>query len=146
MDTRNDTDGWQNTSDIYGVRITPDGELLDGPPNTGGIAINTAPYPKYFSRVTFDGDKFLVVWELNRDYPPPGIFAGVVTPTGEVIGYTQAGTGVPINDPKGAGEIGIGFVRPDIFSNGVSSLVTYTKVRAVQGEKNDILGTIIFKD
>jgi hypothetical protein len=37
-------------------------------------------------------------------------------------------------------------VRPDIFSNGVSSLVTYTKVRAVQGEKNDILGTIIFKD
>jgi hypothetical protein len=142
QDTRNYQDGFSYNSDIYGARISPNGALLDGPPDTGGIPINTAPYPKYHPRVTFDGEKFLVVWEISFFYEPPvGIFAAAVTPTGEVIDYTETGLGTPINDLSRSATTR--FVNPGVFSNGVSSLATYTRMEEMMGEKNDILGTII---
>ena len=142
-DTRNDHDGFPYNSDIYGTRITTDGVLLDGSPDTGGIAINTAPFPKYHPSVTFDGEKFLIAWEISLFYQPPvGIFAAVVTPAGEIIDYTEAGLGIPINDLSRS-DTTTRFVNPSIFSNGVSSLATYTRMVETIGEKNDILGTII---
>lgn len=137
-DSRNDLDTFVIDTDIYGTRITTDGVVLDGPPDTGGIPINTAPYPKYHPRVTFDGERYLVVWEVSFYYEPPiGIFTSVVSPAGTVIDYTKQGLGIQVNDPAGEDK----FVNPEILFNGMSSLVTYTRMGY-----SDILGTIIFKN
>lgn len=66
---------------IYGTRVSETGELLDGPPNTGGIAISTnagAGSPSG-AHVAFDGANWLVVWGGSR------IRGAQVSPSGTVL-------------------------------------------------------------
>ena len=52
-----------NEYDIYGARVSRTGEVLD----PGGIAICTDPGRQTSPRVAFDGTRFLVVWEDDRE-------------------------------------------------------------------------------
>jgi hypothetical protein len=74
IDDRNESDG-----DIYGARVTPDGEILDG----GGIPIVTARWGQSWPDVVYDGTNYLVVWSDYRY--PAGVFGARVTPDGEVL-------------------------------------------------------------
>src|SRR5881296_2814029 len=49
--------------DIYGGRVSSTGEVLD----PAGIAICTDPGRQTSPRVAFDGQKYLVVWEDDRE-------------------------------------------------------------------------------
>src|SRR5262249_30202602 len=49
--------------DVFGARVSSTGEVLD----PGGIAICTDPGRQTSPRVAFDGQRYLVVWEDDRE-------------------------------------------------------------------------------
>lgn len=66
QDDRNDY------GDIYGARITPNGEVIDCPENgccdrSAGIPISTSPDKQNLPDVAWDGRNFLVVWDDLRN-------------------------------------------------------------------------------
>src|SRR5436190_4352640 len=71
--------------DIYGARVSSAGEVLD----PGGIPICTNPGRQTSPRVAFDGEKYLVVWEDDResttDYQLYQIYGARVTTSGQVL-------------------------------------------------------------
>ncbi|MEO0086375.1 MAG: T9SS type A sorting domain-containing protein [candidate division WOR-3 bacterium] len=68
------------TSDIYGARVTPDGQVLD----SAGFIISAAPGGKYIAAVASSGNECLVAWgdsrSLQRD-----IYGSRVSPDGTVL-------------------------------------------------------------
>jgi hypothetical protein len=49
----------ETLDDIYGARVTPEGEVLD----PGGILISAAAAPEYYASVAYNGSTYLVVWQ-----------------------------------------------------------------------------------
>ncbi len=47
--------------DIYGARVTQDGEVLD----PGGILISATPSPDYLASIAYNGSIYLVVWQME---------------------------------------------------------------------------------
>ena len=81
-------------TDIYGARVTPDGEVLD----PQGFAISQAAYWQYYPSLVFDGTNYLVVWQDYRNDPSdPDIFGARVTPQGTVLDPD----GIAISDAVG---------------------------------------------
>jgi hypothetical protein len=73
--------------EIYGNRITPEGQLLDGPADGGGFRISETGFGP---RAAFDGTNWIVVWSswsINRgDAGIWGTTLGArVTPNGELL-------------------------------------------------------------
>jgi hypothetical protein len=139
-DRRNDPNAqYPPRLDIFGARIKPDGTLLDGPPDTGGIAINISPFPKTHPRVSFDGVHYFVTWEYSYFYEPPiGIFAAKVSPDGSLVDGPPDQTGLSVSGPPLC--YGCRFVHPAILFNDKTYLVTWVKI----GTTKDILGALIF--
>ncbi|UCF80198.1 MAG: hypothetical protein JSV08_06675 [Acidobacteriota bacterium] len=76
--------------DIYGTRVrASDGALLDGPPDTGGIAISTVPRAQYAPSVASNGTDYFVAWEDQRNdggcYCITDIYGARVTSDGTVL-------------------------------------------------------------
>ncbi|MBN2465948.1 hypothetical protein JXD38_10050, partial [candidate division WOR-3 bacterium] len=77
---------WEDTRcgagsyDIFGVRVTPQGELLD-PQN---LAITTEDGAQTCPAVAFDGTNFVVVWQDQRN-GDDDIYGARVTPSGTVL-------------------------------------------------------------
>ncbi|MBM3331955.1 hypothetical protein FJY68_08925 [candidate division WOR-3 bacterium] len=67
------------TTDIYGSRITHDGEVLD----SAGFAVATSTWYEFDPKIAFDGTQYLVVW---TDAVAHGnVFGGRVATDGTVI-------------------------------------------------------------
>ncbi len=66
--------------DIYAARVSESGTVLD----TAGIPISTANFYQQYPSVTFDGEKYFVVWQDNRD-GPFDIHGARVSVSGEVL-------------------------------------------------------------
>ena len=89
---------------VYGTRINPDGALLDGPSNTGGVAIYiplaTAIVSSRFVTAAYDGTGYFVSWAIGSfpNSPPAGIFAARVSTTGQLIDGPPETGGITISD------------------------------------------------
>ena len=89
---------WQDarsgsTYDIYGARVAADGAVLDGPTDTGGIAICTEAIHQVYPSVAWSGANYVVGWADSRiaqyEYD---IYAGRVSPAGSLLD----GSGIPV--------------------------------------------------
>jgi hypothetical protein len=107
-------------TDIYGSRITRDGEVLD----SAGIAIATSSWYEFDARVTFDGTQYLVVW---TDAVAHGnVLAGRVATDGTVI------------DPLGffISQGGEYAGSPAVTFDGLRNVVAWSDVRAGMADQS----------
>jgi hypothetical protein len=99
---RGNSSGW---FDVYGVRVSPGGVILD----PAGIVISAAANDEWHADVAFDGTNYLVVWEDNRTaswdiYGARVTVAGaVLDPTGIAISTTQYQESYPAITSNGTG-------------------------------------------
>ncbi|MCG3114859.1 MAG: Ig-like domain-containing protein [Candidatus Manganitrophus sp. SA1] len=124
--------------DIRGARIKLDGTLLDGPPDAGGIPINTAdvaPLAKWHPTVAFDGTNYFVIWEVASFSPPAGLFAARVTPEGRLIDGPPNQLGMTINEP---GCFGCQLLHPVVSPAGENLFISWEN----SGASKNILGFI----
>ena len=99
--------------DIYGCRVTTDGEVLDGSGNSGGIVISNAAGDQTKPAIAFGDTNYFVVWDDQR----PGIhdiYGGRVTIDGDILD----GTGVQISNNNGT--------TPAIAFDGTNYLVAWS--------------------
>jgi hypothetical protein len=73
--------GVNERSDIYGVRVSPAGIVID----SIGIAISTAENEQIFPSIAFDGDNYLIVWEDYRHPDYTEIYGARVSPEGVLL-------------------------------------------------------------
>jgi hypothetical protein len=129
-------DNRSGSYDIYGARVrASDGLLLDGPPDTGGIAVSTAVDDQRFSSVAFNGTDFFVVWEDRRTLflTSTDIYGARVTSAGTVF------------DPAGIAVSTATYEQeePSVASNGTDYFVAWVDWRNDGGClcNRDIYGT-----
>jgi len=119
-------DARSSSSDIYGVRVTPGGDVLD----TAGIAVSTATGTQSDPAVASDGGGCLVVWEDYRDNPDTcNIYGARVTPAGVVLDPA----GIPVSTAACFQQ------EPAIASNGEDFLVVWEDGRSDVWE-SDVYG------
>lgn len=113
---------WNN--DIYGARVSKDGVLLDGPSDTGGIAINTADYNNIYFDVASDGQNEFVVWGSDQysNTPPAGIFGAKVSKDGVLVYPSSLSDGIPLS---GLPPYAVLYEHPSLLFNGENMLLTY---------------------
>lgn len=87
--------------DLYGIRISPQGTVVDGAP----FAISTAPEAQAWPQLACDTSNCLVVWVDRRNYvgqsysysPGPGdMYGAFITRAGGVLNGAPATGGIPI--------------------------------------------------
>jgi hypothetical protein len=141
QDGRRDPTAFQPILDIVGTRIQPNGTLLDGPPDTGGILINKAPFHKGIPRVSFDGGGYIVVWGLEGYgmYPPAGIFGAIISKDGLLLSGSPDDPGVSLSDPTPYMDM---FFTPNIIFSGKANLLTWVSVE----QDRTIRGALIFPE
>jgi large repetitive protein len=128
---------WRNGGDIYGARVTPQGQVLD----SAGFAIFQKEEAQDNPTLAFDGANFLVVWDDRRD--SCDIHGARVTPQGTVLDTA----GIAISPAAG------GQFQPAIAFGGASFLATWDDYRGdenvcgsrvtPQGVVLDTAGTVI---
>jgi PASTA domain-containing protein len=109
---------WQDyragNSDIYAGRITQQGELLDGT----GIPVAVGAGDELDAAVTFDGENYVVVWEVDllgqRD-----VFGARLSPSGALLDPS----GIPISTRAGDE------ATPTVASDGSTSIVIWADSR-----------------
>jgi large repetitive protein len=104
---------WRSGGDIYGARVTPQGQVLD----SVGFAIFQAAEAQDNPTLAFDGANFLVVWDDRRD--SCDIHGARVTPQGTVLDTA----GIAMSPAVG------GQYRPAIAFGGASFLATWDDYR-----------------
>jgi hypothetical protein len=125
-DDRN-ANGW----DIYGARVTPEGEVLD----STGIVISLAAGDQLSPAVGFDGANFLVAWQDGRS--GMDIYGARVTPQGVVLDSSGLVISQAENDQ----------VSPAVAFDGANFLVVWQDVRSgrsdVYGARVTPQGTVL---
>ncbi len=137
QDARSDPGAFPPRLDIYGARVSRDGTLLDGPPESGGIAINTAPIPKEHPRVAFDGKDYFCVWDEAFFYTPPiGIYGARVSGSGVLLDGPPESDGLLISQPSC---FGCRLVFPEVAFDGNTVFASWVSV----GNTKDVIGALI---
>lgn len=127
--------------DIFGTRVSTNGAVLDGPPSTGGIVINTLPAEyKNDPRVCFDGQDFLVTWWFATYSSPAGSFAARVSSDGVLLDGLPDSQGIQIHAPDCAD---CQVTHPNPVSNGRSVLVPWVNNAEVGGTYKDVFANLI---
>ncbi|MCZ7640424.1 MAG: hypothetical protein M5U12_32840 [Verrucomicrobia bacterium] len=83
---------------IYGVRVRPDGTLLDGPPERSGVPITSLPGSSWYPALASDGRAYYTVWEVEGPSPSEraGIFFAQVTSAGLPADGPAEWGGIPV--------------------------------------------------
>lgn len=136
------TGSFPQPTGIFAARLSPEGDLLDGPPGSGGIAVNTFDGgSKGAPRVDFDGVHFMVVWSLGAYNSPAGIRAAKVSPAGSVLLAAPGGEGLSLSSPDCyACRLVHPNVRSTRTSNRSNTLVAWLHNSEVSGTTKDLRG------
>ncbi|UCF81124.1 MAG: hypothetical protein JSV08_01490 [Acidobacteriota bacterium] len=130
---------WATTKyDIYGTRVrASDGWLLDGPPDTGGIAVSTAANSQYSPSAASNGTDYFVVWEDYRD-GPGNLYGARVTAAGVVLDTSGIAVSTAAWDQE----------WPSVASNGTDYFAAWRDYRNDAGCfcNPDIYGTRVTSD
>src|SRR6266568_3126354 len=122
--------------DIYGARVSSAGEVLD----PLGIPICTDPGRQTSPRVAFDGEKYLVVWEDDRestaDFQLYQIYGARLGTSGQVI------------DPNGFKITTNRVTRlgPAVASNGQGFFVAWEDWQRTDSSISDVYGSFVSSD
>ncbi|UCG31072.1 MAG: T9SS type A sorting domain-containing protein [candidate division WOR-3 bacterium] len=115
-------------TDIYGVRVTPGGTVLD----PDGIAISTAQGHQQYPCIASNGTDFFVVWEDNR-YGNTDIYGARVSQNGVV----EDPDGIQIcNEAHGQ-------ILPSVACNGTDYMAVWQDARDSMSTQYDIYGARI---
>jgi len=122
--------------DIYGARISSTGEVLD----PAGIPICTDPGRQTSPRAAFDGERYLVVWEDDRESTPDygiyQIYGARVTTAGQVLDSN----GFKITTGR------VARTGPAVASNGKGFFVAWVDWLRTQDSIADIYGSAVSSD
>ena len=89
------------TTNLYGIRVSPQGTIVD----TAPFAISTAPEAQLWPQIACDTTNCLVTWVDRRNYPgqsysfspgPGDMYGAFVTRAGAVLNGAPATGGIPI--------------------------------------------------
>jgi hypothetical protein len=139
-DDRLDPSGPMWDFSIFGARVSPDGVVLDGPPGSGGIAINTAntdSFGKGYPSASFDGIDYLVTWHVPIPREPGGIFGARVSTGGALLDGPAGNLGIPLSKPKCFPCVD---VFPELHFDGQKNLVAWHKSTEKQGLFKEVRG------
>lgn len=133
--------------EIRGTRVTQSGTLMDGLPNSGGIAINTAPgVSKQYPSVAIDGSNLLVAWAQGNFGPggdERGIFGVRVSRGGQIIeGGPPPALGIKLSSEFVP--IGGRFVYPSSLGNSFSTVLSWISLGGTSDTTKEIQGSITF--
>jgi len=126
---------------IFGRRVAPDGSVLDGAPDTDGIAIATAPVANSWANVAFVGNNYFAAWSVGS-YPShgtSGIYGSTISTGGQLVGGTAETLGPSIS---GTPPDNSRYDRPRIASRGQDALLVWAHFGASLNSI-DILGDVI---
>jgi hypothetical protein len=123
-------DSRSGSYDIYGVRVSETGTVLD----TSGIPISTAANHQYNAAVAHDGTNFLVVWQDYRSGTNHDIYGARVSSTGAVLDTS----GIPISTASASATATSPEYSPAVAHDGMNFLVVWQDHRS--GTKGDIYG------
>ena len=112
--------GGGRSTDIYGARVTPDGEVLDSTAITVSALANDQMYPS----VCWDGANFLVVW-VDRFSGSWYVRGARVSPQGQVLDPL----GLPISADTADG------FRPSVAFDGANFLVVWNSAYNIYGAR-----------
>jgi len=131
-------DGLHNN--VYAMRVTPGGQLLDGDASTGGFPLTTgSEFGEVSLRVAFFDGHYLVVWVASSS---PGVYEGLrgarVTTSGMVV--SPGVSGIPLTYPSGQQ------FSPAIAATQAGALLTWRNPFATEasGVSNDGLSIYPF--
>jgi hypothetical protein len=136
------TDGRNGSSDIYAARMSPDGVVLDGPADTGAIAVATRPgTSKLNPRVAFDGLSYVVVWQVEGYSLQGGTRGARVSTQGVLLDGPSEREGLLIAAPTC---YACRSVYPSIRSDGSGrSLVAWLHNAEVSGATKSVRGALV---
>ena len=125
--------------DVYAARVAPDGTLVDGPPDTGGIIVNAfSGVSKVDPAVTFDGSRFVITWWIDGFYGDVGVFAARLTGDATLLDVPVSGQGLAIANPVAYGSR---LVHPVAApAAGAQTLVAWVDNIEVSGTTKSIMG------
>jgi hypothetical protein len=124
--------------DVHAARVTPDGAVLDGPPEGGGLLVNALPsVGKHRPTVASDGAGFLVAWWIDGFLGDLGIRAARVLGDGTVPGLPVTSAGIPVARSTAGSRLVYPVVVP---ASGGRALVAWLDNVETMGERKDVVG------
>jgi hypothetical protein len=114
------TDTRSGNSDIYGARVSASGSVLDGT----GVPISTASGAQGYPAITWDGARYVVVWEDARN-GDKDIYLARVSPAGSVVDAEGIAIATGSLDDR----------EPHVASDGTNSLVAWARGSGVYGAR-----------
>jgi hypothetical protein len=106
-----DNKGYSGKADVYGTRVSKDGEILD----PKEIAISTEQYSQWAPHIAFDGENYLVVWSDRCRSGYCDINGARISQAGEVLDTE----GIPISATPSEN------YRPSVVFNGTNYFVMW---------------------
>ncbi len=130
-------DNRNNDADIYGMRVSSDLALYDGPAEEGGIELCLRTGEQKSPSVAWNGSYFLVVWEDYVSAERTDIRGIRVSPAGNIMDDVwDGGIAISVDDNIQC--------NPDVASNGEGFFIVWDTHTTEQGYP-DIYGILVDK-
>ncbi len=145
QDARAYSNNFNRYRDIRGARLSVDGVLIDGLPESGGLALAVEPEThKRHVQVAYRGSQFIAAWAANSYFglpgPTPGIYSVGVRDDGTLQPGPVAGNYISGPPPGGGSE----YEWPVVVAGSASSLLVWTSTSDAVTSGKNVRGLAIY--